>query len=164
MFVLRTVLVSLHVAGGLFGLLIGAFALRPPLVHRSRLLLRRAYATSLVVLFVFLTGTIAIDWPALQTTQQIIYIVLIGLAAFMVTRAFLAFRVARQRVSGWETKYMNHIYFTYVSLWEGLVIVGLFDLGAASWIIAGVGVGVLIVGALLFNNYRGRVFANRAVA
>lgn len=162
MLVLRSVFLSLHVAGGIAGLLLGAYAMRPPLVHEARLLLRRAYTAALVFLLVFLTGTVVIDWTSLQASQQVIYLVLIGLAAFMVTRALLAFRVARQRVAGWETKYMNHIYFTYISLWEGLFIVGLFDLGAPTLLIAGVAVGVLIAGAVLFNNYRGRVPAKSA--
>ncbi len=161
---LRTVFLSLHVAGGVVGLLIGAFALRPPVGVESRLLLRRAYTTALVVLLVFLTGTVAIDWTNLQGMQQVIYVVLIGLAAFMVTRAFLSFWVAQRQAVGWEMKYMNHIYFTYISLWEGLFIVGLFELGAPAWIIAAVAVGVLIVGAVLFNNYRRRMSARPAAA
>jgi len=162
--VLRAVFLSLHVAGGVVGLLIGAFAIRPPFVRESRLLLRRAYAAALVVLFVFLTATVAIDWPSLQTTQQVIYVALIGLAAFLVTRVWLAFRLARLQVGGWEAKYMNHIYFTYISLWEGLFIVGLFDLRAPGWLVAGIAVGVLVVGAALFNNYKGRLTARNAAA
>lgn len=164
MLVLRTVFLSLHVAGGVVGLLIGAFAIRPPLAQDSRLLLRRAYATALAVLLVFLTATVVVDWPRLQVMQQVIYTGLIGLAAYMVIRAFLSFRVAQDQVSGWETKYMNHIYFTYISLWEGLVIVGLFDLGAPALLIAAVAVGVVILGAVLFNSYKARLHANRSAA
>lgn len=69
------------------------------------------------MLLVFLSATVAVDWRGLQTTQQFIYVVLIALAAFMVTRVLLAFRVAQQQGSGWESRYMNHIYFTYISLW-----------------------------------------------
>ena len=155
--VLRTVFLSLHVASGVVGLVIGGFALRPPAFHESRLLIRRGYAAALAGLFVFLTATVAIDWRNLQTTQQVIYVVLIGLAGFMVARALLSFRVAKERAIGWETKYMNHIYFTYISLWEGLFIVGLFDLAAPGWLIGAVAVGVLILGAVLFSNYRRRL-------
>jgi hypothetical protein len=58
-----------------------------------------------------------------------------------------------------STPSLLDIYFTYVSLWEGLFIVGLFDLNAPVWLIAAVAVGVLILGALLFNNYRRRILA-----
>ena len=164
MLVLRTVFLSLHVAGGVVGLLVGAFAIRPPLTHDFRLLLRRAYAAALVVLLVFLAATVVVDWTRLQVMQQVIYVGLITLAVYMVTRVFLSFRVARQQLNSWETKYMNHIYFTYISLWEGLVIVGLFDLGAPALLIAAVAVGVVILGAVLFNSYKGRLAAGKAAA
>jgi hypothetical protein len=164
MLVLRDVFLSLHVAGGVVGLLIGAFAIRPPLVHQSRLWLRRAYATALIVLLVFLTGTIAIDWTGLQVMQQVIYVVLIGLAVFMVIRALLAFQVARQQAAGWETEYMDHIYFTYISLWEGFFIVGLIDLGAPAWLTAAVAMAVLILGAVLLRNYSRRFQGRPATA
>ena len=90
-------------AGPIAGLLTGAFALRPP-IYDTRLWLRRVYAAALVVLLVFLTATVAVDWSGLQTTQQIIYVALIGLATFMVTRVFLAFQVARQRAGAWESR------------------------------------------------------------
>ena len=118
----------------------------------------------LVVLLVFLTGTVAIDWSRLQATQRVIYVVLIGLAAFMVARVILAFRLAQQQAGGWETRYMNHIYLTYISLWEGLVIVGLFDLGAPSWLIGAAAIGVLILGAVLYNNYRRRLSSGTVVS
>lgn len=159
---MRTFFLSLHVAGGAAGLFLGAFAMQPPLVHASRLLVRRAYAAALIVLLVFLTATVGVDWPGLQVGQQVIYAVLIALAAFMVARVLLAFRVAGLQPAGWETKYMNHIYFTYVSLWEGLLIVGLFDLGAPTWLIAAVAAGVLIVGTSVYNRYRGRLLSIRA--
>jgi hypothetical protein len=54
---------------------------------------------------------------------------------------------------------MNHIYFTYISLWEGLFIVGLLDLGASAWLVGAVAVGVLIVGGILFNRYKHRITA-----
>jgi hypothetical protein len=53
--------------------------------------------------------------------------------------------------------YMNHIYFTYISLWEGLVIGGLFDLGAPPALIGVVAVGLVIVGAIPFNVYKRRI-------
>ncbi len=83
--------------------------------------------------------------------------VLIGLAVVMATRVILAFRVARERPEGWRASYLNHIDFTYISLWEGFFIVGLFDLGAPGWLIALVAVGVLAAGAALFNGYKRRV-------
>jgi len=160
---LRTIFLSLHIAGGVAGLFIGAFAVRPPL-GASRLWLRRAYASALIVLLVFLSATVAVDWSSLQATQQFIYLALIALAAFMVTRVFLSFRVALRQRSGWESRYMNHVYFTYISLWEGLFIVGLIDMGAPVWLVAAVAIGVLVLGAVLFSNYSRRILRSPSLA
>jgi hypothetical protein len=52
---------------------------------------------------------------------------------------------------------MNHICFTYISLWEGFFIVGLLDLKAPAWLVGVVAVGVVLLGALWFNNYKRQV-------
>lgn len=151
---LRTVFLSLHVAGGVLGLLVGLFSFHPPPARNSRLSLRRAYAAAIAVLAVFLVGIVAVDWSSLGATQRIIFAALIGLAVVIVTRVVLAFRLARQQPDGWQLPYMNHIYFSYISLWEGFFIVGLLDLGAAPWLVGAVAIGVLVVGGILFNNYK----------
>jgi hypothetical protein len=92
-------------------------------------------------------------------TPRVVFAALIGLAAVIVPRLFLAFRLARQQPHDWQATYMNHIYFTYISLWEGLFIVGLLDLGASAWLVGAVAVGVLIVGGILFNRYKHRITA-----
>jgi hypothetical protein len=161
MLVLRTAFLSLHVAGGVLGLLLGGFALHPPRTHRFRLLLRRAYAAAILVLAVFLVATVLVDWPGLAAIQRIVFAVLVGLAAFIVARVFLANRAARLQPTGWEAAYMNHIYFSYISLWEGFFIVGLLDLGAPPWLIGAVAVGVVILGAVLFSAYRRRLDSTR---
>lgn len=46
MTMLRTLFLSIHVAGGVLGLLLGALAMRPPDTNRSRLPIRLAYAAA----------------------------------------------------------------------------------------------------------------------
>lgn len=154
MLTLRTVFLSLHVAGGVLGLLLGGFALRPPQTKHFRLALRRSYSAAILVLAVFLAGTVLVDWSGLDGTQRIVFTLLVGLAALIVARVFLAFRVAQQQPQGWPTTYMNHIYFSYISLWEGFFIVGLLDLGAPVWLVAVVAMAVLILGAIFLNIYK----------
>ena len=157
MTMLRTLFLSIHVAGGGVGLVLGAFAMRPPDTTKSRLPIRLAYAAAVVILVVFLYATLAVDWGRLALTQRVAFGVLAGLAAFILIRLYLAYRDSRQRPANWQTSYINHIYFTYISLWEGFFIVGLIDLGAPGWLVASVAVGVLVVGGYLSNRYKRKV-------
>lgn len=158
----RTVFLSLHVAGGVLGLLVGPFSFHPPQAGSFRLGLRRAYAGAIGMLALFLVGIVAVDWSTLGASQRIVFSALIGLAIVIVTRVFLAFRLARQQPDGWRVPYMNHIYFSYISLWEGFFIVGLLDLGAPAWLLGAVAVGVLVVGGIAFNIYRRGVIPGSA--
>jgi hypothetical protein len=157
MMALRTAFLTLHVAGGVAGLLLGAFVLRPPEPGHYRLALRRGYTAAIAVLVAFLTGTVLLDWTRIDAVQHIVHAGLIGLAAVIAGRVYLAFRVARNQPDRWQASYMNHIYFTYISLWEGFFIVGLLDLKAPAWLVGVVAVGVVLLGALGFNNYKRQV-------
>jgi hypothetical protein len=138
MMALRTAFLTLHVAGGAAGLLLGAFVLRPPEPGHHRLALRRGTPPRLQCLQVS-NSTVLLDWTRIDTVQHIVYTGLIGLALVIAGRVFLAFRVARNQRDGWQASYMNHIYFTYISLWEGFFIVGLLDLKAPAWLVGVVG-------------------------
>ncbi len=151
---LRTAFLTLHVAGGVLGLAVGLFSFHPPQTRDFRLWLRRAYAAAIGGLAVFLVGLVALDWSSLGSTPRIVFAALIGLAAVIVARLVLAFRLARQQPAGWQGPYMSHVYFSYISLWEGFFIVGLIDLGAQAWLVGAVAVSVLVVGGILFNSYK----------
>jgi hypothetical protein len=127
----------------------------------ARLWRRRAYLASLVALLVFLVATVAADWPRLDPTQRVVFVGPIGLAAVIAARGLQAFRIARQRPRGWEVAYMEHIYFTCITLWEGF-IVGLIGRGASPMVVAAVGVGLVIVGANRFDRYKAQILASRA--
>jgi hypothetical protein len=163
MTILRTVFLSLHAASGVLGLVLGVFAFRLPRTKDFRPGFARAYAATLVSLAVLLTATVALDWARISTIQQVIYAVLVGLAAVIVTRIFLGLRTAAGRTGRWQEKYLNHVYFTYISLWEGFFIVGLIDLGAPGWLVGAVAVGVVVLGAAVFNRYKSSVLTGTSV-
>jgi len=141
---LRITLLTFHVARGIAGLVVGALALRP----FAQTWIKRLYVAALIVLAVFLTATVAVDWPNLGGEQRTIYSILIALAIVIVSRGLLALRTSD------SLKYINHVYFTYISLWEGFFIVGLIDLGAPAWLVAAVAVGVVILGGVLISGYK----------
>ena len=157
MVTLWTVFLSLHAASGVLGLLLGGFAFHPPQPRDFRQWVRRVYAAALVSMSVFLVATVLVDWSSINSTQHVVYSALIGLAAVILARLYLAFRVIARQPTDWIAKYVNHIYFTYVSLWEAFFIVGLIDLGAPAWVVGAVAVGVLILGATLVSRYKGRL-------
>jgi hypothetical protein len=99
---MRSLFLSLHVAGGGLGLLLGAFTIRPPDVTDRRLPVRLGYAAALVLLVTFLYATLAVDWPRLDLTQHLIFTVLGGLAAFILLRLYLAFRESQLRKANWN--------------------------------------------------------------
>jgi hypothetical protein len=154
---------SLHVAGGVAGLILGVFALRPPGDDsRTGLGVRRVYLASLGMLAVFLAALVAEDWFGQDVVTQAIFGVLTAFAFLVVARGLLALRVERHRPPGWRSAYMNHVFFTYISLWEGLFIVGLLDFDAPPWLVAAVAIGLVLVGARLFHRFERRVLAEPA--
>ena len=154
MITLRSAFLSLHVASGLLGLLLGAYVVRPPPTKAFRLRLRSVYALAIVVLSGSLNGLVILDWPNLDPATRVVFAIFVGLAIVIVTRALLAYRQAQRQGGDWHLSYMKHIYFTYISLWEGFVIVGLLDLGAPGWLVGAVAVGVLVLGSIWFNGWR----------
>jgi hypothetical protein len=159
-FDLRTVFLSLHVAGGVAGLVLGIFALRPPADDsRTGLGVRRAYLASLAMLTLFLVALVVEDWSGQNAATRAIFGGLTALAFLVLARAVLALRAEQQRPPSWRSVYMNHVYFTYISLWEGLLIVGFLDLSAPPWLVGVVAVGLVFVGARLFHRFERRVLA-----
>src|SRR2546425_12020143 len=114
---LHAALISVHAAAGVLGLLLGVSALRPPGTSKDRRLLRRTYSGALVALLLFLLAVIAVDWPKLPASSRAIFTGLPGLGFVIVARAHLALQAVRHPRPGWRGRYMDHMYFTYISLW-----------------------------------------------
>lgn len=157
-------LLGLHIAAGVLGLIIGAFAFRPPRAPGDRALIRYAYLGSLTVLVVAVIGAVAAHWPTLDPVTQVVFSGLGALGVFVIARGFLALRSVRRKRGGWQKSYMRHIYFTYISLWEGFVIVAVIDLGLPGWLVPVVAVGVLILGGYLVNRYQRQVLPSPAAS
>ena len=66
-------------------------------------------------------------------------------------------RLAGSRKPGWERRYLGHVYFTYISLWVGFVIVpALGSPNPGVWIPVAV-VSVLTAGTMLIHRYEQRL-------
>ena len=153
---MRTVLVVLHVAPGVVGLLAGLFALRPPRSGDGQTYWRRLYAGCVGALPVGLILLIAFDWSSLDGTGRLVFVGLAGLGVVMVGRLALAWRAARSGRAGWQERYIGHVFFTYVSLWVGFLIVPALNSPAPVVAVMLVVVTVPIVGIVLLSRYKRR--------
>jgi hypothetical protein len=156
---LRTILVIIHASAGLGGLVAGAWLLPPPGSPAHRQWVRRAYWLCLAALLGSVVAMIVIDWPELAVAARVAFLALAGLAVAMLVRLGLAERSLRLRPSGWEARYLGHVYFTYISLWVGLVIVPALRTPLPQVFTPLAAVAVLVTGHLLLARYRRRLLA-----
>lgn len=153
---IRTLLVSLHAGGGVAGLLLGLWLLAPAAADRRRWL-RLGYWLCLTVLVGTLVPLIALDWPDLPTGARVGFLALLGLAGVMVYRLARAEHERRTRAGGWDGRYVDHVYFTYVALWIGFLIVPALNLPLPAVSAPLTGVAVLAVGNVLLAAYKRRL-------
>lgn len=154
---LRTVIVVIHAVAGIVGLLVGLAAFRLPSQGNRQSGIQWAYLTCLAVLLVSLVALIVLDWPQLQAVAQIVFVALAGLGGAMLYRMLRARRETVERTAGWQDRYINHIFFTYVSLWIGFLVLPALNLPSPQFSIPVVAVAVLLLGTLLVSRYKKRV-------
>ena len=112
-------------------------------------------------MFVTLIALIVLDWEGLDTTARVAFTALTGLAAVMMLRSVLAARVVSSREPGWEGRYIGHIYFTYISLWMGFVILPALNLPMPQVTVPVIAAAVLVTGQTLVGRYKRRVLSAR---
>jgi hypothetical protein len=151
---MRTALVTLHAVSGGLALVLGVYAMRPPLYEARLGWLRHAYYAAVVTMAAFLAATVAVDWPSLGVTRRIFFSALVVLAAVIVARTWHAGRVARRGEPGWPLRYVGDIFFGYISLWEGFVIISLLHAGLPAWGVGFIAGGVFAVGSAVVDHYK----------
>jgi hypothetical protein len=161
---LRTTLVLIHASAGVGGLVAGLGSVSPPRPADRRGWIRVLYGLLLGVLFITLVVLIAVDWSGLDSGTRVAFVALAGLAAVMVFRLFLARRVAATAEGAWEERYVNHVYFTYISLWVGFVILPTLNLPLPQLTVPAVALAVLLLGHILIGRYKKRILPSRAEA
>jgi hypothetical protein len=154
---MRTALVFLHASPGVVGLLVGMLTLRPPRPGDGRRRWRLIYAVCIAVLATGLVALLAYDWGALDTTARAAFAGLACLAVVMGYRLRLARLEARRRRDGWQERYVTHVYFTYVSLWVGFLIIPALNLPLPQVGVPLTVVAVLLIGNRLIGQYKQRL-------
>jgi hypothetical protein len=157
--VLRTVLVVIHATSGVGGLAAGLFSLSPPRPGDGRRWARRVYSLCIAILLASMAVLVAMDWSGLDAGARLAFGALGGLGAVMAYRIVRARREASTRGTNWEDRYISHVYFTYISLWEGFVILPALSLPLPQVSVPAVAVAVLLIGHTLIARYKARALA-----
>ena len=109
------------------------------------------YLVSLVAMVVLMVGAVAWDWRDIESATKAIYLVLVGLGLIMVVRAFGAAARIRRRDGNWQSRYIDGVGFTLISLFEGFIIVAAIDLDAQPWLVVLIAVAGVVGGVWAKN-------------
>lgn len=84
----------------------------------------------------------------INTGARVLFAAFVGLAWFMV---WLAARARRIRPSGSarpSRRYLDHVGFTLVALFDAFAVITVLDLGAPIWLVVGTGLAIALAGHL----------------
>jgi hypothetical protein len=157
--VLRSALVVIHAAAGVGGLLTGLASLSPPRPTDHRTWVRLLYLLSILILLASMIMLVILDWTGLDSVGRIAFSGLIGLGAVMAYRLGRAYREASTREPDWPERYINHVSFTYIALWEGFVILPALSLPLPQLSVPVVAIAVFLIGHALIVRYKTRALA-----
>lgn len=154
---MRTALVFLHATPGVVGLLVGVPTLRPPRPGDGRGRWRLIYALCIALVATGLVALLAYDWGTLDATARAAFTGLACLAIVMGYRLRSARSEPARRRDGWQERYVRHVYFTYVSLWIGFLIIPALNLPLPQVGVPFTVVAVLLMGNRLIGQYKERL-------
>lgn len=156
---MSTVLVVIHVVAGILGLVTGCVAIRP-VASRSLRWLRGLYPLCLATLLASMAVLIGIDWAGLETGARVAFSGLAALGVVMAYRMTRALQESRSRRRGWEGRYVAHVYFTYIAVWVGFLVLPALNLPLPQVSVPFVVLVVLGSGHVAVTRYRRRALAS----
>jgi hypothetical protein len=110
----------------------------------------RAYAVAAVIAVAALITVILVDWRGLPVAKRITFSGLAVLALYLLWRTYGAWRVLAARPAGWHLRFIGHVGFVLISLFDGFAVVTALDLhlppvAVALSAVLGVVVGVVVI-------------------
>ena len=145
---LHSGLIAAHAVAGVIAFAAGSLAM----YRRAAF---RAYFVALTAMVLFIVAAVAVDWSKLENPSQALFGALTGLAGYLIWRASRARQLllsSPSRIFGTEqepsrrARYVDHIGFTLVALFEGFAIVAVLEAGGPGWLVATLGVAGLGIG------------------
>lgn len=147
---MHSTFILLHAATATLAFFAGCVLIFSPTYMLNRWLFN-LYSLSLVAMALLLAGAIFANWEEYSDVERIVFPGLLGLALFMLFRAWGAGLVSAAQQGKWKLGYVEHIGFTLISLFEGFVIVSALNSGLAGWLVAGIAIAGLLAGRWLIG-------------
>jgi hypothetical protein len=148
--VLHTVLIACHAGAGTIAFTAGCVAI-------TRRAAFGVYFAALVAMMVFLLSAVGIDWPGLGVGPRVLFAVLAALGGYMVWRGIRARRLLGAGATPQRIRYLDHVGFTLVALFDGFAIIVVLTAGGPGWLAAVLGVAGVVVGHLAIRRLKGRL-------
>jgi hypothetical protein len=152
----HTTLIILHATAATLAFFAGCLLIFSPAYLLNQQLFN-LYQWTLIAMLLLLAGAILVYWKEYSDVERIIFPGLLGLALFMLFRAWGAGLVLATQQDNWKLGYVEHIGFTLISLFEGFIIVGGLDLGIPVWLVAIVAILGLLAGRWLIGMAKQRI-------
>ena len=140
-------LIALHTAFATTTFVLGAtlMAALPASVRSRRFV---AYCAAAFLAIALLIIVVIVDWGQLPLVKRVAFSGLGLLGLYMLWRTERARETLARQASGWRTRFIGHVGFVLISLFDGFCIVTAIDLRLAPWLVAvvavlGVALGVL---------------------
>ena len=152
---MHTLLISAHATAGVVALVFACVVLRVPRSPRTARF--TVYYGATAALLVFMILAVITDWQVLNVTQRVVFSGLIALGAYTFVRAEQARRALHDRPAGWRRRYVDHVGFTAISLFDGFAIIAAIDLGTPPVVVGVVAVFGVIAGIVTINTVKRRM-------
>ena len=147
----HSVLILLHagfaVASFVFGWLVLATVPRNASSRRFAWFFWCTVTAMLLLLLV-----VGVDWARLTVTKRIAFGVLCALAIYLLLRTEQARRALRAQSDGWRKRFIGHVGFVMISLFDGFCIVSAIDLGMPVAVVVTVAVLGVVVGVVVIRH------------
>jgi hypothetical protein len=148
--VLHTVLIACHAGAGTIAFAAGCVAV-------TRRTAFGVYFAAPVAVVVFLAVAVGLDWPRLGVGPRVLFAVLTALGGYVLWRGERARRLLGAGTTRQRTRYLDHIGFTLVALFDGFAIIAVITAGGPGWLAAVLGVTGVVVGHLAIRYLKGRL-------
>lgn len=154
---MHDVLITIHALGGLISFITGIIVLNPPVQrYANRYQVFNVFLISLAFMLGALYIVVIIDWPQLDFVRQAAFTALGFLGLYMAYRAFRAYQALKEQFKGWQNRYMGHVGFNIISLFEGFIIVFTIDIGLPDWSVGVIAILSLVISIWSVNRVKSK--------